>query len=159
MRDQPADGEYEAFFSHVLPRVERVASRIVGPGPAAEDVAVEALARAFARWRVVKAMAYPDIWVLRVATNIALDIVRRRRVDLEVPRSTASAADEVVERNALVEALRRLPRRQQEVVVLRYIADLSETEVASILGVSCGTVKAHLHRALPRLRTQLGEAL
>jgi RNA polymerase sigma factor (sigma-70 family) len=57
----------------------------------------------------------------------------------------------------VVEALRILSKRQQEVVVLRYIVDLPEGDVARILGMSTGTVGTHLHRALAHLRTFLTE--
>ena len=52
--------------------------------------------------------------------------------------------------------LSRLPRRQRQVVALRYLSDLSERDVASMLGVSAGAVKTHLHRALGVLRERLG---
>jgi RNA polymerase sigma factor (sigma-70 family) len=57
----------------------------------------------------------------------------------------------------LVRAARGLPRRQRQVVVLRYLADLSEREVAQLLGLSTGTVKTHLHRAAVTLRGRLDE--
>jgi RNA polymerase sigma factor (sigma-70 family) len=53
--------------------------------------------------------------------------------------------------------MRSLSRRQQEVVVLRYIVDLSEAEVAHVLHMSTGSVKTHLHRAILRLRDQLSK--
>ncbi len=65
----------------------------------------------------------------------------------------------MLERYGLVESLRRLPRRQREVVVLRYIADLPEREVAAALRTSVGTVKSTNHRALARLRADLAPAL
>jgi RNA polymerase sigma factor (sigma-70 family) len=52
--------------------------------------------------------------------------------------------------------LRRLPARQREVVVLRYVADVSEEDVASSLGISAGAVKAHASRGLARLRQLIG---
>jgi RNA polymerase sigma-70 factor (ECF subfamily) len=154
----PDDPAFDAFFVAHLPAVHRVAARIVGPGPAAEDVAVEAMARAFSHWSSVRSMAYPRAWVVRVATNIALDEARRRRPRLPAPTLSDPPSEEVVLRHSLVASLLRLPRRQREVVVLRYIADMSEQEVADNLGLSTGTVKTHLHRALPRLRTELESA-
>jgi len=62
----------------------------------------------------------------------------------------------VVLRIALVQALRRLPRRQREAVALRYLVDLPDREVAAALGVSVGSVKVHLHRGLASLRSSLG---
>jgi len=149
--------DFDAFFVRVLPAVERVAGRVVGGGPAAEDCAVEALARAYSRWPTVGSMERPEAWVLRVATNLALDTVRRKRTTQSlVP--VGSRTDDVELRQALVAALRQLPKRQQEVVVLRYIADLAEPDVASALHMSLGTVKTHLRRAMPHLRTILTSA-
>jgi RNA polymerase sigma-70 factor (ECF subfamily) len=152
-REDPA---FDNFFTAHLPQVYRVAARILGPTPAAEDVAVEAMARAFSHWSSVRSMAHPRAWVVRVATNLALDEARRRRPTPQPPPSAEPASTEVVLRRSLVTSLKRLPRRQREVVVLRYIADMSEQEVAAALGLSVGTVKTHLHRALPRMRAELG---
>ena len=56
-----------------------------------------------------------------------------------------------------VDALRRLPERQREVVVLRHLADLPEVDVAASLGISVGSVKTHLSRGVARLRSELVE--
>jgi RNA polymerase sigma factor (sigma-70 family) len=58
----------------------------------------------------------------------------------------------------VLDAVHRLPQRQQEVVVLRYYADLSERQIADALDISVGSVKAHAHRAVSALRTTLGGA-
>ncbi len=102
-------------------------------------------------------MEKPEAWVFRVATNLALDLIRRRR-PLPPPgdHQAGSGDDDVALRLALIAALRHLTSRQPEVVVLRYIADLPENEVASALRMSLGTVKSHLHRATPKLRDELG---
>jgi RNA polymerase sigma factor (sigma-70 family) len=56
----------------------------------------------------------------------------------------------------VIAALRNLPGRQREAIVLRYYADLSEAEVAAAMGISCGAVKSHTARAMSALRTGLG---
>jgi RNA polymerase sigma factor (sigma-70 family) len=122
-------------------------------------VAQEALARAFARWAKVEQWA--PAWVSKVAANLALDVVRRRarhRSDRPVP-DEVDPAPGVVERQALVAALRALPRRQREAVVLRYLADLPEAEVAQLLGCTTGSVKRHTHRGVAGLRATLGLTL
>jgi RNA polymerase sigma factor (sigma-70 family) len=65
----------------------------------------------------------------------------------------------LVERFELVDALRRLPKRQREVVVLRYVADLPEAEVARVLSCSTGTVKRHAHRGIAALRKTLSPTI
>jgi RNA polymerase sigma factor (sigma-70 family) len=70
--------------------------------------------------------------------------------------ATDPSGDAAVLRLALAAALEALPRRQREVVALRYLADLSEAQVAAALGVSADAVKTHLHRGTTALRARLG---
>lgn len=151
------DDDFEAAFDALFASARRIAVRLVGEGAEADDVAAEALARAYARWSKVAELDYRDAWVMRVTANVALDVLRRSRRPL--PKSAIDErdpADTAVTRIALAEALRRLPRRQRDVVVLRYLADLSEADVAESLGVSAGSVKQHAHRAVDALRRTLG---
>jgi RNA polymerase sigma-70 factor (ECF subfamily) len=86
-------------------------------------------------------------WVLRVTANISLDRLRRLRRSTAAPPVDPQPDDTAALRITLQEALRRLPQRQREVVVLRYLADLSESDVAAALGISLGSVKtAHASR-------------
>ena len=149
---------FREAYAELFPVAFRVAVRLVGDVTAAEDVAAEALARAYARWEKVDGLAYRDAWVLRVAANVAIDTLRRHRprgqyIETESVDPTEAAAT----RLALGAALRTLPRRQRDVVVLRYLSDLSEEAVAASLGISAGTVKTHLHRGLGSLRRLLGD--
>ena len=147
---------FDDAFEGLAVLAHRVAYRILGSQEDAEEVAQEALARAYVRWSRVSRYAEP--WVARVATNLALGRWRkahaRRRTDLVVVADPADAALRV----DLVELLGRLPRRQREVVVLRYLADRSEQETADALGCSLGTVKQHAHRGLAALRASLTDA-
>jgi RNA polymerase sigma-70 factor (sigma-E family) len=145
---------FEAAFDDLYRLGYRVAFRILGDRPEAEDVAQEALARASLRWP--RLQEHPEGWVSRVSSNLAIDRYRRRRRKPRFPTGPIGIADERMgERSDLVNALRRLPRRQREVVVLRYVADLSEADVAADLGCSIGTVKTHASRGLSALRRQL----
>ncbi|HRW36364.1 MAG: sigma-70 family RNA polymerase sigma factor [Acidimicrobiales bacterium] len=151
-----ADADFDAAFADLARLAYRVAYRLLGVRAEAEDVAQEALARAYARWRRVHGHAEP--WVARVAANLALDRLRShdRSRRAEVPVADAAAADDAtraaVDRLELAHLLSSLPRRQREVVVLRYLADRSEADVARELGTSVGTVKRHAHRGLATLR-------
>lgn len=150
-----AVASYDQQFDDLAAVAYRVAFRLLGSRPDAEDVAQEALARAYARWRRVASHAEP--WVARVATNLAIDSLRRRRrrpTSREGPgdRVAVARGPGVVDRLELVRLLDELPRRQREVVVLRYLADLSEAATAVELGTSVGTVKQHAHRGLAALR-------
>ncbi len=147
--------DFERFFRATLPRALAVARRIVADSTTAEDIAAEAFARAYAHWRRVRKHPAPDAWVLRVTTNLAIDHVRRRPVSVEPV--DVDPSDAAATRLALAEALRQLPARQRDVTVLRYLADWPEAKVASALGISAGSVKTHLHRALARLRIEMSD--
>ena len=152
----PASGppSYDQRFDALATLSYQVAYRMVGSREDARDIAQEAMARAYARWPRVRDKA--GGWVAQVTTNLALDLLRRRnRVTPAPTELNPDTAAQAAQRTDLVAALRRLPRRQRDVVVLRYLADLPETEVASTLGCSVGTVKQHAHRGLAALRTSL----
>ena len=134
----PATG-FDARFDELARTAYRVAYRMLGDREEARDIAQEALARAFARWPKVEANA--SAWVSRVATNLALDHIRRRRPTERSRDPDTDVAQVAALRSDLVRALRTLPRRQRDVVVLRYLADVSEAEVAALLGCRVGTVK------------------
>lgn len=151
-------GFVEAFDA-LLGRAFRVARRIVPSEQAAEDVASETLIRAYAHWRRIGHQPWREGWVVRVATNLAIDAVRKQRpiTDQEVAEGHSPAEqDDVAIRLALAAALRSLPKRQREVVALRYLAGFSEAEAAAALRISTGSVKTHLHRGLGALRSSLG---
>ena len=144
--------DYDDAFRGLYRRAYRVAYAILGRRVEAEDVAQEALARAHLHWRRVR--DYPDAWVARVAANLAIGVWRKRR-STEGATADAPGADRLVaDRLDLVAALRALPRRQREVVVLRYLADLPEAAVADALGCSAGAVKQHASRGLSALRAR-----
>ena len=143
---------FEEAFERLRRAAYRAAYRLLGERAAAEDVAAEALARAYARWSSVCDHAEP--WVITVATNLSLDVGRRRATATNRQRLlTDEPADDQVERRLdLQAALRALPRRQREVVVLRFLGDLSEQATAAALALDVGTVKSHAARGLSRLR-------
>ncbi|MGH3678401.1 MAG: sigma-70 family RNA polymerase sigma factor [Mycobacterium sp.] len=146
---------FESAFDSLYPRAWHLAYRLVGDRAEAEDIASEALARAFVHWKRIEALPHRDAWVLRVAANLAIGSIRRRRPVVAVEEPIAPE-DAVATRLALAAALRALPKRQREAVALRFIGDLSEASVAACLGISTGTVKSHTHRALKALSRQLG---
>jgi RNA polymerase sigma factor (sigma-70 family) len=143
---------FEGAFEPLRRAAYRAAYRLLGDRATAEDVAAEALARAYARWSSVADHAQP--WVIRVATNLALDVGRRRATasGRQVLLVEDAPVDQVERRLDLQAALRALPRRQREVVVLRFLGDLSEKATADALALDVGTVKSHAARGLSRLR-------
>ena len=156
----PVPAGFDEAFDTLFTRAYRVARRILNDDAAAEDVAAEAVARAFAHWEKIAHEPWQEGWVVRVASNLALDSVRKRsRLAHSGPVEVAVEDDDVAVRMALVEALSLLPRRQREVVVLRHLGGLSEVECAQALRVSPGSVKTHLSRGLAALRNRLGPTL
>lgn len=155
--EHSGDEGFVAAFDELYPPAVRLAARILGDQPSAEDVAAEALSRAYARWSKVANLPYRDAWVLRVAGNLAIDAVRRRR-PRHAPPLAAQFEDASALRLALAAALAQLPSRQREAVVLRYLGGYSEAEVSAALGISPNSVKTHLQRGLTALRFRLGDA-
>lgn len=157
-RGARADEDFDAFFYAMRPSIMRLSLRLTGDWFASEDVTAEAFARAFSRWPTVRGLEYRDAWVMRVASNLAIDVVRRRRGPArplqQLAGEVTDPAEVAVLRMSLATALAALPKSQREVAVLRYIADLSEADVAAALGVAAGTVKSQLHRA----RSALGKS-
>jgi RNA polymerase sigma-70 factor (sigma-E family) len=154
------DEGYDTFFRIAFPRAVAVALRITGDRSAAEDAALEALAKAHFRWTRVAGLERPDLWVIKVAAREA--IRRLPKPGQAAADASPCQADEldpaeaVALRQTLAQALATLPRRQCEVVVLRYLVGLSETEVAQALDIRHGTVKTHLRRGLSALRQSVG---
>lgn len=146
------DEAFERLFEEEFERCQQVAWRIVWDRAVAEELAAEAFARAWARWARLRSADRVGGWVLRVTANLAVDVVRRGSEPKVAPGTALPSEDVSTLRMALVKALRSLPRRQREAIALRYLADLSEEQVSSALGMSAGSVKTHIHRGLARLR-------
>jgi len=142
---------FDAQFDRLWNRAYGVAYVVLGDRGESEDVAQETLARALVRWK--KVSAYAEAWVVRVAGNLSIDRVRQRQRTRGLPTGDLPPLD--AQRVDLQRALLALSPKQREVVVLRYIVDLPEAEVAETLGCSVGTVKTHASRGLAALRKSL----
>ncbi len=152
------------YAEHALGLV-RLAVVLTGDRAAAEDIVQDAFLGLYRRWDKVPDMAAPLAYLRVSVVNGCRTALRRRsRLTLR-PGTAADAADGTVpeaglaesaeasvllteEQRAMAAALRTLPRRQREVVVLRYYLELSVNETAQAMGVSPGTVKSTTHRAL-----------
>ncbi len=150
----------EAGFIEAFPALwaaaYRVAFRLLGDRDDASDCAQEACARTYARWTRLARRGDPTPWAVRVSSNLAIDHWRRQQ--RPAPGAPAMAASDLIaERIDLHGALVSLPRRQREVIVLKYLADLREADVAAALGITIGSVKQHATRGLDALRARLGD--
>ena len=146
--------DFDEAFPALFRDAYRVAYRLLGDREDAADAAQEACARACVRWRRLSRAGDPTPWVVRVAGNLAVDRWRRRRTAATHPLPAAPPGT-TPDRVDLHRALGTLSRRQREVIVLRYFADLSEVATAETLHCSVGAVKTHSSRALASLRAAL----
>jgi RNA polymerase sigma-70 factor (ECF subfamily) len=166
---------YEEFYRLHYPRVMRLCRLLLADVHEAEDVAQEVFVKL---WQASKTETRPIVWepwLTRVTVNACRDRQRsgwwkrwrapRQAADADVssvldrlshgPTPEEEALSREV-RGRIWQAFRELPSRQQEVFVLRYLEGWSTEAVAEMLGLSVGTVKQHLFRAVHRLRTVMG---
>ncbi len=156
MADRPEFAEFVATRSPALLRTARL---LTGDWASAEDLLQTALTTSWRKWSRIS--GNPEPYVHKVMVNTYLAWTRRfwvRERPTEVLPETAvdDATSHVVDEDEIQAALRRLPRRQRAVVVLRYFDDLSEVECAAILGETVGTVKSQTSKALAALRVDDG---
>ena len=149
---------FEEFYVAVFNRLVGQLFLVTGSLPEAEDVVQEALTRAAGRWTRLRDYEVPEIWVRRVAMNLATDGFRRarRRMLLAARLATEPHPPPPLDGMVVAEALRELPVAQRKAVVLHYLLDLPIDQVATELGVPVGTVKSRLARARSALATRLG---
>ncbi|MEU2712683.1 SigE family RNA polymerase sigma factor [Streptomyces sp. NPDC007205] len=155
---------YPSFASYVRARqpvLLRTARSLTANLSDAEDLLQTALAKTYAAWERIEDQRALDGYVRRALLNTRTSQWRKRRVDEfscdELPEPEPVPGDgDPAERQALHDAMwqavMRLPARQRAMVVLRYYEDLSEAQTAEVLGVSVGTVKSAVSRALGKLR-------
>jgi RNA polymerase sigma-70 factor (ECF subfamily) len=151
-------GEFEELYTSTFGRLVGQLFLVTGDLHEAEEVVQEAFTRAAGRWHRLRDYDVPELWVRRVAINLATD--GRRRVRRRLAVLAQLDADEVippisVDGLAVASALATLSRRQRQVVVLHYLLDLPVGEVARQLSVPVGTVKSRLARARSALAAQL----
>ena len=144
-----------------LPRLQRIARLLVGDADVADDLLAEAIARTLPKWRG-GTIADPAAYVRRVLVNLTNRRWRRRRLSARSDHfalgwtlPTPDLSGETAERDRTLRAVHALPARRRAVIVLRFYDDMSESAIAGVLGISVGTVKSTLSRALEQLRGAL----
>jgi RNA polymerase sigma-70 factor (sigma-E family) len=141
----------------------RLAYIMLGDRPAAEDVVQDAFCGLYRHWDGLTDPAGALYYVRSSVLNGCRTVLRRRalghRVTLYQPpaRSAEAAALSNEERREVMRAVRALPGRQREALVLRFYLDLPEQEIARVMGVRPSTVRSATHRALRALGKLLGE--
>jgi len=171
---RPHPSDFDAWMRAEQRRVFQLCYRLLGERDEADTATQDVFLKAF---RALSAsnrtqIEEPAAWLTRVTVNACLDRLRSRR--WRFWRQNRSGGEEVILRMArdaspsaeqrlfagqiaarLAAGLRKLSERQRSVFVLRHYEDLSLEEIARLLGLDVGTVKAHLARALAKLRTEL----
>ncbi|MXM65729.1 SigE family RNA polymerase sigma factor [Streptomyces sp. HUCO-GS316] len=154
---------YPSFSSYVRARrpvLLRTARSLTANQSDAEDLLQAALTKTYVAWERIEDHRALDGYVRRALLNTRTSQWRKRKVDEfacdEIPEPEPRPGGDPAEQQALHDAMWRaimkLPDRQRAMVVLRYYEDLSEVQTAAVLGVSVGTVKSAVSRALGKLR-------
>jgi RNA polymerase sigma-70 factor (sigma-E family) len=149
--------EFRDFVAARRPTLLRAAMLLTADRADAEDLLQAALAKTYLAWDRIKDRSALDGYVRRAMVNINISWWRRRRLEEyptdempDMPVADHTRRSEL--HDALERLLGRLSERQRTAVVLRYYEDLTETEIAETLGVSVGTVKSTVSRAMAKLR-------
>lgn len=170
-----ANGDVASFEALIKPHqttIFNIAYRICENRNDAEDIAQDALVKAFCSISEFKGESKFSTWLYRIATNTALDAVKRRKrhmtesldskihtddgeITLDIPSSEPSPETRAESKEIKIEvqrALNRLPEINRTIIILRDINGLAYNEIAEILGCSEGTVKSRLSRARQKLK-------
>jgi len=153
------DSAIRAFLRDDYPRLVNAVAFVTGDLEAAEDAVQEAMVRAWIRSERAGSIDSLPSWVAAVALNLSRSRWRHLLSERRAARRAGSAPSEIESGNAesvdIDRALAQLPRRQREVIVLRYFLQMSTRETAEALNVSEGTVKNSLSKARTALALKL----
>lgn len=151
-----------ALYDNHYETMVKLASMYVDQRETAEEIVQDAFVKLLnGSYRIAEGAE--SAYLRRMVVNGAHSALRKRRVRRrhvpDEPGPVAAAEELGVdrsERERILHAVRRLPRKQAAVIVLRYYLDLSEAEIAETLGIARGSVKSHAHRGLAKLQKMLG---
>jgi RNA polymerase sigma-70 factor (sigma-E family) len=151
-----------ALYTEHYRSLVRLALLLVHDVPTAEEVVQDAFVAMHTGWRRLRETEKALSYLRQTVVNRSRSVLRHRSVvDKNAPKpapdmpSAELGAIALLERTAVVAALRELPGRQREAIVLRYYADLSEAQIAAAMGISKGAVKSHTARGMSALRNML----
>jgi RNA polymerase sigma-70 factor (sigma-E family) len=151
VRDEDRES-FDAFVRARLPELLRFGRVLTGSSEAAADLVQDALERTLMAWGRLESRDEPEGYVRRIMVNRNISIWRKhRREHLTADVYDRGREDRRFDHDLWL-ALSTLPPRQRAVVVLRYYEDLSEADIARVLGCSVGTVKSQASKALAKLR-------
>ena len=163
VRSDAATEDFTQIYAAHHTEALRLAYLLCGDRDRAEDAVADAFVKVYRRLQR-GGVEQPRPYVRRAVVNEVNS--RFRRLALERREAAKRSGDErgrraadeqIADTDEMFTALRHLPPRQRTVVVLRFYEDLTEKDIAELMGISLGTVKSTLHRGLAQLRKQLGE--
>ena len=143
---------FERWYRRVHPRLLTAVVTVTGDVDVARDAVDEALARALEHWARVQEMKSPEAWTYTVALNVARRRFRRRSRERALLRSLRPDPTTPGPSGELWRVVADLSERQRTAVALRHVAQLTEPEIAEVMGVKRGTVSATLRAAYAKLR-------
>jgi RNA polymerase sigma-70 factor (sigma-E family) len=155
-------GTFDALFRDHYAQMARLGGLLLGDFTAGEDVAQEAFARLHDRLQRHTDVENPAAYLRTTVVNLSRSRLRRlalarRRESMIVPARPVDHTGRIETERVVRAALAHLPRRQREAAVLRFYNDLSYAEIAEVMRIDIGAVKAHLHRAVSTLTRHLEE--
>lgn len=161
--DEERQKVFDEFARARMPELLRFGHALTGNPHSAADLVQDALERTMLAWPRVEKQGDPEGYVRRIMVNRNISIWRRRRREtlvLDVPEDVGpggrvrpgGSVEPPIRDLALWDRVRALPPRQRTVIVLRYYEDMSEAQIAAVMGSSVGTVKSQASRALAALR-------
>lgn len=153
-----------SLFIDYYDPLRRLAYVILGDGAMAEEIVMEAFAKATSKWHLVGGADHPAAYMRQIVVNLCRSKIRRHVLERKVGEIFKRRDEDIVDRTAegfgldidIWRAVNALPERQRVVVVLRYLEDLQEQEIAELMDIPVGTVKSQLSRARKRLSERLG---
>ncbi len=151
-----------ALFDEHYASLRGLAYVMLGDAARSEEVVMEAFLKAFGGWNTFRRVEHPHAYLRQIVVNLCRSRFRREKVELRVNALVHRRDETHWEPGAelridLWNAVRKLPERQRACIVLRYLEDLPEVEIAEALQCSVGTVKSQLFKAKAKLERELRE--
>jgi RNA polymerase sigma-70 factor (sigma-E family) len=151
-----------ALFDRYYGSLRGLAVVILGDATRAEEAVMEAFVKLYSRWGSIERLDWPPAYLRQMVVNQCRSRLRRDRIEERVNEvfhrraGRTSRSGDVESSMDLWAAVRKLPDRQRVSVVLRYVEDMTEREIADTLDCSVGTVKSQLFKARRKLERLLG---
>ena len=157
-----ADAAVTALYSLYWQPLVRLATLLTRDFSVAEEIVQDAFVALHRRWHHLTDVGLAHAYLRTSVVNGSRSALRHRQVVERLrrpgpvePPDPEEQALQSLQDDRVFDALHALPRRQKEVLILRYYADLSESDIAAALGISPGSVKTHAHRGMAAMRTAL----